>query len=150
MSKIKVPVSIIHVPSFNEFKISRADLAYQYREMGVKMPFPHSDAWYYHTDVEGWTNVLMHLIIKSNLYKKDRFDCEDYAIKAMVTCAELYGLNSLRYTYGGTPLGAHGFNSLWTGEEFLLFEPNMGFLAQFDFLIFDWGSNGYNPSHVLL
>jgi len=90
------------------------------------------------------------LLFKSSLYKADRFDCEDYAIKAMVTCAELFGLNTFRYTYGNTPLGAHGFNSFWTGDGFLLFEPNAGFQGQLDSPIFEWGENGYLPTNVLI
>jgi len=83
--------------------------------MGVTMPFPRSDNWYYHTDREGWSKLVSHLLFKSNLYKAERFECEDYAIKAMITAAELFGLNTFRYTYGQMPLGRHGFNSFWTG-----------------------------------
>ena len=114
------------------------------------MPFPMSDNWYYYSDREGWSELVSHLLFKSNLYKADRFDCEDYAIKAMVTCAELFGLNTFRYTYGNTPLGAHGFNSFWTGDGFLLFEPNEGFQGQLDSPIFEWGENGYLPINVLI
>jgi hypothetical protein len=115
------------------------------------MPFPRSDYWYYHTDVEGWAEILPHLVIKSRLYKPDKFDCEDYALKAQTMCTELFGLNTLRYTYGRMPLGAHGFNSFWTGDRFMLFEPNEGF---WDYLsgnlVFEVGENDYIPEAVLI
>ena len=150
MSKISVKQPIVHTPSFKEYKISGSDLFSKYQEMGVTLPFPISDNWYYYTDREGWSKLVSHLLFKSNLYKTDRFDCEDYAIKAMVTCAELFGLNTFRYTYGDSPLGRHGFNSFWTGDSFLLFEPNEGFQLQLDSPIFEWGENGYLPLNALI
>lgn len=151
MSKIKVQQPVIHTPSFKEYKISGAELAKKYETLGVEMPFPRSDSWYYHSDAEGWAKVLADLVIKSNLYKEDRFDCEDYALKAQVTCAERYGLNTLRYTYGKMPLGFHGFNSLWAGDRIMLFEPNEGFFDYLDGnLVFELGENGYEPKAVLI
>lgn len=147
MSKIKVQSPIVHTPGFTEYQISGVDLAKEYSAIGVDMKFPRSDNWYFHTDEEGWMKVLVDLAFKSSLYKKDKFDCEDYALKAQVTCAERYGLNTLRYTYGMTPLGAHGFNSLWTGDRFLLFEPNDGFSGS---PVFEIGENGYTPTAVLI
>jgi hypothetical protein len=150
MSRIKIKQPIVHTPGFREYKISGSELFSKYQAMGVTMPFPMSDNWYYHSDREGWAGLVSHLLFKSNLYKADRFDCEDYAIKAMVTCAELFGLNTFRYTYGNTPLGAHGFNSFWTGESFLLLEPNAGFQSQLDSPVFEWGENQYAPINVLI
>jgi len=147
MSKIKVQQPIVHLPSFKEYKISGAELAKKYEALGVKMPFPRSDSWYYHTDEEGWVKILGDLVFKSSLYKTDRFDCEDYALRAQGVCAERYGLNTLRYTYGMMPLGAHGFNSCWTGDRFLLFEPNEAFSGS---PYFEVGENGYKPMAVLL
>lgn len=150
MSRVKIKQPIIHTPSFREYKISGSELYSKYQAAGVAMPFPMSDNWYYHSDREGWAGLISHLLFKSNLYKVDRFDCEDYAIKAMITAAELFGLNTFRYTYGQMPLGRHGFNSFWTGDGFLLFEPNEGFQTTLDSPIFEWGENGYQPINVLL
>lgn len=150
MSQFRKQSPIIHIPSFKESLISGEDLAMHYKSEGIKMPFVRSDNWYYYTDDRGWMSLLAYLVIKSNLYKKDRFDCEDYALKAMIKCAELFGLNTLRYTYGMTPYGAHGFNSFWAGDRFCLLEPNMGFIAQIGTPIFEWGENGYVPQLVLL
>ena len=147
MSQIKVKQPIVHIPSFKEYSISGIELANKYIQLGISIPFPRSDNWYYFTDVEGWSKLIPFLLIKSSLYKQDRFDCEDFAIKAQVLCAELFGLNTLRYTYGDMPLGRHGFNSFYTGDGFLLFEPNEGFN---DDPVFGISDNGYQPISVLL
>jgi len=147
MSQIKIGTPVIHIPSFKEYKISGSDLLAEYLKLGVNKPFPISDSWYYHTDIEGWSKILPDILLKSNLYKQDRFDCEDYAMKAQVICAERYGLNTLRYTYGLMPLGHHGFNSFWTGDEIMLFEPNEGYEGD---AIFAVEGNGYKPLDVLL
>lgn len=148
MSKFKVRQPIVHLPSFKEYMIYNAELAAKYKELGVEIPFTWSDTWYYHTDREGLMKVISYLVFKSSLYKAERFDCEDYAMKAQVVSAEVLGLNATRYTYGDMPLGAHGFNTHWVGDGFLIFEPNAGF--QYDSPVFEWGENGYQPKAVLL
>ena len=150
MSNFSLRKPVVHTPGFDEYTISGSDLYSKYGDVGLTMPFPMSENWYYFTDREGWAKLISHLLFKSNLYKADRFDCEDYAIKAMVTCAELFGLNTFRYTYGDSPLGRHGYNSFWTGDSFLLFEPNEGFQGQMDSPVFELGENGYQPINVLI
>jgi hypothetical protein len=158
--KLQSPIAP-HIPSFKEYSISGGELAAIYRKLGVKMPFPRSDSWYYFTDAEGWAKILPDLVLKSNLYKTDKFDCDKYARKAFITCCERYGLNTLLYTYGDMPLGAHGFCSFWTGETIMLFEPNEGFEDErgtirdlWGYLdgdiIFEIGNNGYQPKDVLI
>ena len=149
MSQIKVKQPIIHIPTFKEYKISATELFRKYAELDIGMPFPQSDSWYYHSDVEGWAKILPDLMINSSLYKQDRFDCEDFALKAQTVCAERYGLNTLRYTYGTMPLGAHGFNSFWTGDCIMLFEPNNAFSIDGD-IVFELGGYGYVPLKVLI
>jgi len=147
MSNVKIKIN--HIPSVTEYAISGHELALKYEALGVAMPFPRSDYWYYFTNPEGWAKILHYLVLSSSLYKPDRFDCEDFALKAQTMCAELFGLNTLRYTYGYTPLGPHGFNSLWA-YSFILFEPNAKFQETLGCPIFDWGENEYQPTHVLL
>lgn len=106
------------------------------------------DWQYYHTDLEGWNEVLFNLIFKSNLYKQDKFDCENYALKAMNTCAERYGLNTLAVVIGDIPQGRHGFNILYYGDGFMLWEPNDGF--PFSGSLFEIGDYGYQPELVLI
>ena len=148
MSKIKISTNIAHLPSFKEYRISAQELVQKYSDLGVEIPFPVSDSWYYHTDRVGWAKIVPDLLIKSSLYKQDRFDCEDMALKAQTTCTERNGLNTLRYTYGSMSLGFHGFNTLWTGDAFLIFEPNSGY--QLESPLFEIGMFGYLPQKVLL
>lgn len=161
MSQFTKPQLPVHIPSFREYRISGAELARKYSGLGIEMPFPRSDSWYYHSDVKGWAEVVPHLVIKSNLYKPDKFDCEDFAMKAQNVCAELYGLNALRYTYGGMPLGPHGFDSFWVGDCFMLLEPNESFKDErgnyqdiWGYLdgdiVFEIRDNGYIPKCVLI
>ena len=147
MSKFVVRSPVIHVPKVKEYVISARDLATLYQDKGVEIPFPISDYWYYHTDREGWSTILLDLIIKSSLYLEDKRDCDWYARKAYVECCERYELNTLLYTYGSHPLGYHGFNTFWTGDELMIFEPNDGFPGS---AIIEWGYEGYRPLKVLL
>ena len=148
MSRVKVQNPIIHTPKFKEYSIFGVELAKKYSAANIEMPFPISDKWYYFTDVEGWASILSDLVLKSNLYRPDRTDCDWFARKAFVVCCERYGLNSLLYTYGLMPQGAHGFNSFWTGDRIMLFEPNEGY--QYDNLLFEIFDNGYKPLAVLI
>jgi len=143
-------VKVNHIPKIVELEISGQQLALQYEKVGVQMPFPRSDHWYYYTDIEGLAGMLRYLVFSGTLYKADKFDCEDYALKAQTKAAEVFGKNALRYTYGNTPMGAHGFNSIWTEQGFMVFEPNGQYQEQLGCPYFPWGANDYEPSHVLL
>lgn len=106
------------------------------------------DWYYYYTDFEGWGKVIRDLVFKSNLYKKDKFDCENFALKAMTLCAERYGLNTFGLALGDIPQGSHGFNIFWDGEKLWLLEPNTSFgWAGEPFQI---GEYGYIPDKVLI
>jgi len=98
--------------------------------------------------LEGWGNILWDLVFNSNLYKADRFDCENYALKAMTTCAERYGLNTMGLVIGDIPLGRHGFNIFFHGDGFMLWETNDGF--SYAGTPFEIGEYGYHPDIVLI
>lgn len=161
MSKFKVQQPVIHIPSFREYKISGKALARHYDDLSIAMPFARSDSQYYHSDVAGWAKIVPDLVVKSNLYRPDRTDCDWYARKAFVVCCERYGLNTLLYTYGIMPLGAHGWNTFWVGDCLMQFEPNEGFedergeyhdiwgVLDGD-IVFSIGDNGYEPKQVLI
>lgn len=161
MSKFKVQQPIIHLPTFREYRISGRELASKYEALNIEMPFPRSDYWYYHSDPEGWAKIVPDLLIKSNLYRPDKRDCDWYALKAFVMCCERYGLNTLLYTYGSMPLDYHGWNTFWVGDCLMQFEPNEGFEDErgdyHDFwgvldgdIVFGIGENGYEPKQVLI
>jgi hypothetical protein len=92
--------------------------------LGIKTPAGMWDNNYYYTDSEGWANVLL-TIIKSDVYKQDKFDCENFAMKAMTKAAE-YGLNTLCLAIGYKNGQRHAFNIFLTTDGFLLFEPQTG------------------------
>ena len=75
-------------------------------------------------------------------------------------CNELYGQNTLVETWGDMPIAYHAFDSFFTGDAILLFEPNEGFndgdnyqdlwgLLDDD-IVFGIGDNGYLPQKVFL
>ncbi len=135
-------------PKFTEYKIPGSELAGKIRNLGLKVPFGMLDGWYYYTDLEGWAEVLYNLVFSSRLYKPDRFDCSNYALKAMNESAERYGLNTLAMVIGDMPQGRHGFNMLFYGDGFMLWEPNAGF--DWSGQPFEIGENGYKPDDVLI
>lgn len=134
------------MPKFNTYAISLPALMAEYQNIGVSNPFNPSDGWYYYTDRAGWAAVLTNLLISSSLYQPDKFDCDDYSLKAQVLCAERYGLNALRYTFGIIPAGGHGFCTAWAGSDFIIFEPNEGFNED---VLIELGGE-YVPKQVLL
>ena len=150
MSKITIKMPV-HTPSFKTYKTTANHLVGQLiplENYGISVPFGMLDYNYYYTDLEGWGTILYDLVLKSNLYKPDRFDCEDYALKAMTLCKERYGLNSFGVAIGETPLGRHGFNIFYCGGGFMLFEPNDSF--RFAGEAFEIGGHDYKPQLVLL
>lgn len=106
------------------------------------------DNTYYYTDVEGWAEVLADLTFSSTLYKNEFFDCEDYALKAMILCTERYDLNAFGFVIGQMPQGTHGFNFFFTGDRFMLHEPNAGFNTSPYFEVKN--DYGYVPQMVLV
>ena len=150
-----------HIPSFKEYRISGPLLKAKYEHLGVELPFPIFDHWYYHTDVTGWASIVRNLVISSSLYKPDKRDCDFYARKAKTMCEELYELNTMVESYGRTPRGPHMFCSFFDGDVIWLFEPSEGFEDERGTwqdlwgyldgdLIFPWGANEYICTHVLL
>lgn len=147
MSKIKTQWPVIHTPTFREYKIPAWKLRPQLEALGLEVPLGMLDSSYYYTDLEGWGKVLEDLAFSSSLYKQDKFDCDNYALRAMNECARRYGLNTLAMVIGDMPQGRHAFNIFYTGEGFMLWEPNDGFPISGAFEI---GEFGYQPELVLI
>lgn len=147
MSTITFQQPVIHIPNFKEYYIDANSLRTKIKALGATIPFDMLDSWYYYTDLEGWSKILPDLVFKSSLYRKDRFDCEDYALKTMVTCRERYGLNTMGVVIGNMPQGRHGFNMFYFGDGFMLFEPNEGYVWSGAFEIGDYG---YSPEEILI
>jgi len=152
MSKIKPQSPIIHTPKFTEYQIKGIALKRRILSLGFEVPMGLLDSEYFYTDMDGWLKLLDDLMFKSSLYKKNRFDCENYAIKAMTICAERYGLNTMMLVIGDIPQGRHGFNMFLVKsekppDELLLWEPNMGFDCSHS--AFPIGEFGYKPDKVM-
>jgi len=135
-------------PSVDEFVITGEEFKRIIESAGLQVPVGMFDSTYYYTDGEGWASILSHMLFKSNLAKPEKFDCENYAMKAMSVCHEKYGLNTFGLALGMTPWGYHCFNILYDGMGFWLFEPN----AQFGYgeTLFRIGDNFYQPDRVLV
>ena len=148
MSKFKIQQPVIHLPSYNQYEIGGTELKQKVEALGLRIPMGLLDRRYYYTDIEGWSNILFDMVFNSNLYKSERFDCDNYALKAMNVCAERYDLNTLVMIIGDIPQGRHAFNMLYHGDGFMLWEPNEGFSWSGE--PFEIGENGYVPDLVLL
>lgn len=149
MSKIKPQQPIIHIPRFTEYGVDYIALrSLMVNGIGLEIPMSMHDTFYYYVSLEDWGKILRDLVFSSSLYKRDKFDCEDYAMKAWVVCRERYGINTLGVVHGDTDLGHHAFNILYYGDGFMLFEPNEGF--PFSGSAFDIGEYGYKPELVLI
>ncbi len=147
MSRIKPVQPIIHTPSFPEHEIRGAQLYIKLKDLGLRIPFGMLDNKYYYTDLEHWGKLLYDLTFKSSLYVNDKFDCDNYALKAMTLCTERYGLNAFGMVVGDTELGRHAYNIFYSGE-FMLFEPNAGF--PFSGSAFNLDGFDYESEFVLL
>ena len=149
MSKFTFQPPVTHIPGFTEYQIGGTELYDKLVALGLKLPVGMLDSTYYYTDPTGWANVLSDLAFKSDLYKVEKFDCEDYAMKACVEVWERYGLNAFGLVIGDMPQGRHGFNILYDGIGFLLFEPNAGFGYGGAFPIND-NEHQYRPDQVVI
>jgi len=146
MSKIVVENPIVHTPAITTYEIAPDTLFATLPTGSALMTI--LDSRYYYTDLEGWGKILGDLMFKSSLYKADKFDCENYAMKAFNLCAERHGLNTLSFVIGKSDLGRHGYNMFYHGFGWMLFEPNDGF--PYAGSPFDIGEYGYFPEMVLL
>ena len=152
MSKFKVTPPIIHVPGFDLWCIDGSAMSYHLNKAKITTPMNLLDGQYYLTDIKGWGKILYDMVFNSSLYKKDKFDCENYALKAMSVCAERYSLNTMGMVIGDTPLGRHGFNVICIYDNanvnLMLWEPNDGF--EFSGSPFEIGEYGYQPDIALI
>ncbi len=148
MSRVRTQSPIIHTPSFRVFAIEAATMRRKVTELGLTLPMGMLDNWYYYTSLESWGKLTGDLMFKSNLYRPERFDCDNYALKAMNICHERYGLNTFAYVSGQGPNGPHAFNMVYHGDGFMLWEANDGFPQSGSF--FNIGDDGYVPKKALL
>ena len=148
MSKLKVQNPVVHTPSLKEDVLSSIAFRPKLEAIGLKIPLFLLDGWYYYVSLEDWGKVLWDLVFSSSLTKLDKFDCDNYALKAMTICHERYGLNTMGMVIGNIPSGRHAFNIFYHGDGFKLWEPNSGFT--YAGTPFEIGENGYHMEIVLI
>jgi hypothetical protein len=76
----------------------------------------------------------------------ETYDCEDYALEAMVLVSKKFGLNTFAMAIGNVPGGRHGFNVFYTDNGWWIYEPQPGYGLGY----FPLGENGYIPELILI
>ena len=166
MSKVKIQQPIVHIPSFKRWGVERDYVVEVVRRLGLELLYAGVHARYWFTDSEGCSKLIPHLLLKSDLYKKDVFTCINYAYRVWNEGSSKYGLNTWVPVIGRIPgyQPRHAWNLLLIGdatglnrEEFLFLEPNDGFdfsdtegLELPTYQAFPIGENGYNGELVFL
>jgi len=142
MSKFKVNVE--HVPSYQEYTISRAKLAeiLERTYPGIEIHLWDNKFWYIsHVD---WGKVIKDVLKNFPEYTTDRFDCENYAMLCSAKVSQKYKLNTCGIAIGDSPIGWHGYNVfLSTGMELYILEPQTALVYHPD------ENSGYIPRLVI-
>jgi len=111
---------------------------------GWKVPMYLLDTQYWYTTPENWATVLNSVLL-SDVYQAELYDCEDYALEAMVMVSKKHGLNTIGMVIGNTPQGRHGFNVFYDGTWWV-YEPQPDYGLGY----FPLGENGYVPELILI
>ena len=96
------------------------------------LPVGMLDAKYYYTDRAGWAEIISDIVFNSPLFQTDKFDCDNFAFRAMSLCAERHGINACGVAIGASPFGRHAWNVIYDGEGFVFFEPQTGEFIEID------------------
>lgn len=161
MSQIKTQQPVIHIPSFNKWKIGRYQVCQAMQALGLEELYSygvHRQYWF--TDENGVSVLLPNLILKSNLYV-DAFTCVNYAFKVWNECSQRFGLNTWVPVIGRIPNVEvrHAWSLILVGNEigllpdkFLYFEPNDGWDFNIEleaaYQAFPIGEQGYKGEMV--
>lgn len=161
MSQVKTTAPVIHIPSFKKWGIPRHYVTQAIKELGLGELYPGVHSWYWYTDEDGVAVLLPNLILKSSLYKKDKFTCINYAYKVWNECSQRFGLNTWLPVIGRIPdvEVRHAWNLIIVGDEngllhdkFLFFEPNDGWIFNMEletaYQAFPIGEEGYKGELV--
>jgi len=81
------------------------------------------DSRYWYTTHEDWGRVLEKVLLDMPKYLTDRWDCEQYAMRATARAGELFLLNTLGLCIGQSPFGYHGFNMFVSEFGLFYLEP---------------------------
>ena len=87
------------------------------------------DSEYTYTNLNEWLSVIVLVLSNLPRYRKHQYDCENYALSAMVLTSELCGLNTMLYVRGTSASGgAHGFNAFLCEKGLYILEPQCGII----------------------
>ena len=129
------------------YEIAVNILVNELAELGLEemvKPQFRPDAIIRYTDRESWAKMVPFLTFSAEYYVKYGCDCDDYRKRASAEAAFRFQLNGCLEVRGGTPLGLHGWNIVYTGgATFAMFEPNAGFWYAGE--LFDAGDYDYQP-----
>ena len=161
MSQIKTQQPVIHIPSFKKWGVQRYYVQQAIKELGLEELYPGVHQWYWYTNEDGVAVLLPYLILKSSLYKKDRFTCINYAYKVWNECSQRFDLNTWVPIIGRIPNVEvrHAWDLILVGNEngllpdkFLYFEPNDGWEFNIEletaYQAFPIGEEGYKGEMV--
>lgn len=95
------------------------------------------DNEYYFTDEKGWLSILDKMKL-SPKYKKDRFDCDNFADLVRAYLSENYGLNGCGKAYGHVP-EYHCFNVLLVPNGYIIYEPQTREIVKYPIEKIYWG-----------
>ena len=95
------------------------------------------DDEYYFANEEGWLSILGKVKFHPK-YKKDRFDCDNFADMVRVYMAENYGLNGCGKAYGHIP-EYHCFNVLLIPNGYIEYEPQTKEIVKYPIAKIYWG-----------
>jgi len=125
MSKLNVNVE--HVPSYQDYRSSSAQLGDLLIETypGIKMHLWDNTYWY--ISHEDWGKVIKDVLKNFPKWTAERFDCENYSMLCSARVSEKYKLNTCGIAIGDSPMGWHGYNVfLSAGMTLAILEPQTG------------------------
>ena len=128
MSKFAVKAE--HLPSITEIEMDASQLRSMLQPLGLR-ELHLWDNRYWYTTHEDWGKVLKKVLLDIPKYVTDRWDCEQYAMRATARAGELFLLNTLGLCIGQSPFGYHGFNMFVSeagGAKLYYLEPQDGMI----------------------
>ena len=119
-------------------------------EENIKVLYGWMDKLYYSTSLREWELLLHYIYVKEEAFEyiTQTYDCEDFALWLKAMVSKHFQLNAFALVIGDGPTGKHAFNMFYTGEDFMLFEPNEGFYSSGTAAGID--DYGYEPQQVFI
>ena len=120
MSKFITKVE--HLPTITEIEMSSSHLKSLLQPLDLR-ELHLWDSRYFYCSHEDWGKVLAKVLLGMPKYVAEKWDCEQYAMRATVRAGELFQLNTLGLCIGQSPFGYHGFNIFVSDAGLYYLEP---------------------------